>query len=127
MEIRDFGSISLLKAEEKPKSCCGLEICECRSPKEVEPIWRCKTCNHSNFKSQTLCFYCKNNNALPDFSASQGPDSGKLQLENAKLGVVRKESDKFINNRPRVVQRPKNYKKQNVMYKQKSPKLNNSF
>ena len=126
MEIRDFGSISLLKNEEKPKSCCGLEVCECKIGKEVEPIWRCKTCNHSNFKSQNVCFYCKNN-TITDFSASQGPDSAKAQMENTKSGAIRKESDKFIGNRPRVVQRPKGYKKQNVIIIQKSPKLNNSF
>ena len=126
MEIRDFGSISLMKSEEKPKTCCGMEICECKSGKEVEAIWRCKTCNHSNFKSQISCFYC-NKNTIPDFSISQGPDSAKAQMENVKPGVIRKESDKFIGNRPRIVQRPKGYKKQNVIFSQKNSKLNNSF
>jgi hypothetical protein len=112
LEVKDFGSISLLKAEEKSKSCCGLENCDCKV-KEFDPIWKCKVCNHSNFKSQNLCFYCKNSNT-PDFSASQGPDSAKLQQEASKAQVLRKESDKFLGNRPRVVQRPKGYKKQNV-------------
>lgn len=124
MEVKDFGSISLLKAEEKTKNCCGLENCECKN-KEFDPIWKCKVCNHSNFKSQNLCFYCKNSNT-PDFSASQGPDS-KLMPEFSKPQVSRKESDKLLGNRPRVVQRPKGYKKQNVIFMQKSPKLNNSF
>ena len=93
--------------------CCGLEVCECKLGKEVESIWRCKICNHSNFKSQNSCFYCKNSNST-DFSASQGPESAKVQTENIKTTVNRKESDKFIGSRPRVVQRPKGYKKQNV-------------
>ena len=48
-------------------------------------------------------------------------------MENVKPGVIRKESDKFIGNRPRIVQRPKGYKKQNVIFSQKNSKLNNSF
>lgn len=126
MDVKDYGSISLLKAEDKSKSCCGLENCECKINKDFEPIWKCKVCNHSNFKSQSLCFYCKNSNT-PDFSASQGPDSNKLQMEIPKMQPMRKESDKLGANRQRAVQRPKGYKKQNVTNMQKSPKLNNSF
>lgn len=104
-----------MKSEEKIKNCCGFEVCECKI-KDVEPIWRCKICNHSNFKSQNSCFYCKNNNNIPDFSASQGPDVGKAQIELTKVAITKKDSDKFLGGKPRVVQRPKGYKKQNVRY-----------
>lgn len=113
LEIKDYGSIALLKTEDKVKTCCGQEYCNCKN-KDPDSLWKCKVCNHPNFKSNTACFYCKTSNT-PDFSASQGPDFPKMSSGENKAPIARKESDKAMISRPRVVQRPKGYKKQNVI------------
>ena len=46
LEVKDYGGISLLKAEERVKSCCGQEVCDCKNVKDLDTLWKCKEIFH---------------------------------------------------------------------------------